>query len=262
MSTVVLHEHPLSPYAQKVKLALLEKGIPFESQFPNIGSGQNADELAPVNPRGEVPAIEHEGAAIFDSTIILEYLEDRFPSPALLPREPVARARARMIEDVCDTYYEAINWAIAEILVFGRATGALAERLLGRAREQTSGVDAWLGRQLGASPWFGGAACGWADLAVAPHVNLAANFGNAPAAGSPLAAWLERMRTRPAAQRVFGEAMAALGGFTELPKLVAAGQFRREYRDHRLEWMLRSGGTEIVLDGLAKSTIRFGRELV
>jgi glutathione S-transferase len=259
--SVVLHEHPLSPYAQKVKIALLEKGIPFESRLPNVGPGTDLDDFAPVNPRLEVPALEHDGAAIFDSTIILEYLEERWPTPPLLPTAPAARAGARMIEDVCDTYYEAINWALAEILVFGRASGTLAERLLARAREQTSGVNAWLTRHLGAQPWFGGASFGWADVAVAPHVNTAANLGNTPDPGSALAGWFERVRARPSAQRVFGEAMASLASFTELPKLVASGSFRREYRDHRLEWMLRSGGIDVVLDGLAKGTIRFSREI-
>jgi glutathione S-transferase len=259
--SVVLHEHPLSPYAQKVKIALLEKGIAFDSTVPNVGPGTDLDAFVPVNPRLEVPALEVDGQAIFDSTIILEYLEERWPTPALLPVAPLARAQARMIEDVCDTYYEAINWAIAEILVFGRASGPLAEKLLGRAAEQTRGVNAWLSERLGKGPWFGGATFGWADLSVAPHVNAAANFGNGPAGGTPLAAWLERLRARPSAQRTFGEAMAALGNFTELPKQVASGAFKRLYRDHRLEWMIRSGGVEVVLDGLAKETIRFSREL-
>jgi glutathione S-transferase len=259
--SVVLYEHPLSPYAQKVKLALLEKGIPFESRFPDVGPGVGLDDFVPVNPRLEVPALEHDGAAIFDSTIILEYLEERWPTPPLLPPVPAARAEARMIEDVCDTYYDAVNWAIAEIFVFGRATGALAERLLGRAREQTNGVNAWLARRLEMQEWFGGTSFGWADLAVAPHVNIAANLGNAPEEESALAGWLERVRARPSAQRVFGEATASLAEFTELPKLVASGGFKREYRDHRLEWMLRSGGIDVVLDGLAKGTIRFSREI-
>jgi len=259
--SVVLHEHPLSPYAQKVKIALLEKGVAFELRQPAVGPGTELDDYVPVNPRLEVPALEVDGQAIFDSTIILEYLEERWPTPALLPAAPLARAQARMIEDVCDTYYEAINWAIAEILVFGRATGALAEKLMARAAEQTRGVNAWLSERLGKGPWFGGATFGWADLSVAPHVNAAANFGNAPVAGSPLAGWLERLRVRPSAQRVFGEAMASLGNFTELPKMVASGEFKRLYRDHRLEWMVRSGGVEVILDGLAKQTIRFSREL-
>jgi glutathione S-transferase/RNA polymerase-associated protein len=52
-----------------------------------------------------------------------------------------------------------------------------------------------------------------------------------------------------------------MAGFEMLPQLVASGQFKREYRDHRLEWMLRSGGTEIVLEGMRRGTIRFSQEL-
>jgi glutathione S-transferase len=259
--SIVLHEHPLSPYAQKVKIALREKNLPFELRQPAVGPGAPLDDFVPVNPRLEVPALEDGATKVFDSTIILEYLEERWPQPALLPKDPADRARARMIEDVCDTYYEAINWAIAEILAFGRASGALAERLLGRAAEQTAGVNAWLARELGTQPWFGGANFGWADLSVAPHLNAAANFGNAPAAGSPLAGWLERVRARPSVSSTFAEAAAALAAFAGLSDLVSSGQFKREYRDHRLEWMVRSGGVEVVLAGLEKGTIRFSREL-
>ena len=95
----------------------------------------------------------------------------------LLPATPAARARARMLEDLCDTYYEAINWAVMEIRVFGRASGALGEQLLARATDQVAGVNAYLDRQLGEQPWFGGATFGWADLAIVPHVHAAALTG-------------------------------------------------------------------------------------
>src|SRR6185295_20394383 len=108
------------------------------------------------------------------STIILEYIEDRWPVPPLLPATPAARARVRMIEEVCDTYYEAINWAAFEIRVFQRATGELAERLLARGAEQVAGVNAWLERQLDGGPWFNGTTFGWGDVAVAPFVHAAA----------------------------------------------------------------------------------------
>ena len=65
-----------------------------------------AGDFVAANPRAEVPALIHDGVGVFDSTIILEYLEDKWPSPALLPREPAARARARMLEDAMDTHYE------------------------------------------------------------------------------------------------------------------------------------------------------------
>jgi glutathione S-transferase len=107
-----------------------------------------------------------------------------------------------MIEEVADTYYEAINWAVMEVRAFGRATGADAERLLGRAAEQTAGVQQWLDRHLGAQPYFGGDRFGWADAAVAPLVHASDVMGNAPTTPA-LAAWLERVRARPAVATTF-----------------------------------------------------------
>src|SRR4029453_9668467 len=145
---VVLHEHPLSPYAQKVKIALAEKGITFESRLPDILGG-NVGEVAAPNPRLEGPPLVDGDVAIFDSTIILEYLEDRWPTPPLLPAGAAERARVRMLEELCDTYYEAINWEIFEIRVFQRATGALADSLEQRAAAQRAGCNAYLDRALG-----------------------------------------------------------------------------------------------------------------
>ena len=108
---IKLFEHPLSPYAQKVKLALIEKGIPFEASMPDLLSGGDAAFRA-ANPRLEVPALVDGDATVYDSTIILEYLEDKWPNPPLLPKGPAERARVRMIEDLMDSLYEPNNWGV------------------------------------------------------------------------------------------------------------------------------------------------------
>lgn len=257
---VVLYEHPLSPFAQKVKIALAEKGIAFESRLPDIIGG-DLDEFARLNPRREVPTLVDDDVAVFDSTIILEYLEDRWPTPALLPASPADRARVRTLEELCDTYYEAVNWAVMEVRVFQRATGEQASRLEARAAQQQAGCNAHLERELGGRTWFNGEHFGWGDLCVVPFVHAAAVTGSALNADSPLGAWLERARARPSVQDTLAAAAQSMVGFEMLPQLVASGQFRREYRDHRLEWMMRSGGHDIVLDGMQKGNIRFSHEL-
>jgi glutathione S-transferase len=111
-SKLFLHNHPVSSYAQKVRIALREKNTPLDHAVPaNLGTGQDNADLSAANPRQEVPALVDGSTRIFDSTIILEYLEDKYPEHPLLPprSDPAARARARMIEDVCDTHYEAVN---------------------------------------------------------------------------------------------------------------------------------------------------------
>lgn len=263
---IVLWEHPLSPYAQKVKIALREKGVAFEAKTPmGVGSGGAPDDFAAASPFREVPTLVlDDGFAIFDSTIMLEYLEEAYPKPDLLPENPRLAAKARMIEEVMDTRYEAINWALSEIRAFGRAEGEKADALIARAKEQLAGLHAWLERQL-AGPSFCPPHFGWADIAVAPYVAAAAGMGNAPAAGSKLADWLARTIARPSVAETLAESRAAAmnnsGNLDAARQAIASGLFKRQYRDHRLEWMMRSGGAEIVLDGMKAGNIRFGTEL-
>lgn len=256
-----VYEHPLSPYAQKVKIALYEKGIPFEPVTPNIFAPQGETEFLASSPRLEVPSLIDGDVHVFDSTIILEYIEDRWPEKPLLPKAPAERARVRMLEEICDTYVEAISWAIAEIRVFGRARDAFADDLLNRAAGQIDGVYAWLEKQLGSRPFFNGDAFGWGDIAVWPYVGGYTGMGHPAPAGSKVAAWLEKASQRESTQKCAAASMQAMGGFQDLGGIVESGMFKREYRDHRLEWMMRSGGAQIVLDGLSKGNIRFAVEL-
>lgn len=191
---------------------------------------------------------------------ILEYIEDKWPEPPLLPprNHAAARANARMIEDVCDTSYEAINWGWGEILWMNRAEGLLKEKLRGEAEHQTREVQVWLESKLGAHDYFGGEfGFGWADVCVAPIVNRSDYFGWGPREGSRLRAWLARVRGRESVRATFAEFDEAVGRMSGMAAAYEAGQRKREYRDHRLEWMVKSGGIEVVRQGLEKKTIRF-----
>lgn len=253
-----LLDHPLSPYAQKVKIALNLKNVAFEARMPEaIGSGRAAADFLASNFRAEVPVLIDGDAAIFDSTMILDYIDDKWPAPPLLPTDPLARARARMIEEVADTQLEAINWGLGEIRYFGRAEGELAQRLETAAKRDITRILTWAEGLLGAGPWFHGADIGRADLALLPFVAGSAAFGYGPEPGGPLAQWFERARTHAAVAPVLAAARAAAPGFALARQAVESGLMRREYRDHRLEWMIRAGGIEVVARGLERGDIRF-----
>jgi glutathione S-transferase/RNA polymerase-associated protein len=204
-----------------------------------------------------VPLLVDGETRIFDSTIILEYLEDKWPTPALLPKSPTERARVRMIEDVADTHYEAINWGLGELAWFRRAEGELAERLKARAAEQTRGLVLWLERQLGQAAWFNGEDFGWGDLAVVPPVGNTVAFGLGAALSPSISAWFERARSRHSVAETLEEARAFVLSPRAATQARASGVFRRQYRDHRLEWMIKSGGLEVVQKGLEADDIRF-----
>lgn len=258
MSDLLLYEHPLSPYAQKVKISLREKGVPFDVRLPEgIGTGATGGGFASANPRGEVPALIHGATAVFDSTIILEYIEDFWPEPAMLPSDPASKAKVRMIEDVMDTQFEAITWGLGELNFFKRAEGALKSQMEDQARSQANAFFAMLDTHLGEADWFNGSQFGWGDLSVVPYLNGAAGFGIAPAAGSRLGRWFERANARASVAQTRKESEASIGGMAQVDQAVKAGLFKRQYRDHRLEWMMKSGGKDIVLSGLEAGTIRF-----
>ena len=256
MSELVLFEHPLSPYSQKVKLALLEKGITFSLvNLATMSEAERSDFVA-WNPRAEVPVLVHDGFAVFDSTVILEYIEDSWPQPSLLPAGARDRARVRLIEEVMDTHFEANTWGLSEVEHFGRASGDLAARLTQFGTDEIQHWLAWLNGQLGNAPYFNGEGFGWGDVCVIPFVNGATRFAIFPAAPSPLADWHQRV-----SQREHVTACKEGADAWELdPQLMAqalAQGFKREYRDHRLEWMVRAGGMRVLEEGLQADNLRF-----
>lgn len=263
--TVTLFEHPLSPYSQKNKIALREKAVAFEVVTPDaFGSGHSAGIFAAANPRGEVPALIDGDTAVFDSTIIQDYIEESWPMPALLPASPAARARVRMIEEVMDTQYEAVTWGLMEVLFWGRAPGPAGDALVTRAHEQLAGLHGWLTAQLGDDDWLDGADFGWGDVAAIPFVLCAGVYGAGPAPESALGRWVARCLARPSVAQTAAEAKAAATMMADtgiLKSALASGAFKREYRDHRLEWMLRSGGIAVLQAGLAAGNIRYGQEI-
>jgi glutathione S-transferase len=82
------------PFAQRSRMVLLEKGIDFD--FTEIDLDNKPDWFLKVSPYSKVPVIRHNGAVIWESAVINEYLDEVFPEPPLLPRDPVARASARV----------------------------------------------------------------------------------------------------------------------------------------------------------------------
>ena len=77
-------------------------------------------------------------------------------------------------------------------------------------------------------------------------VNRSVHYGMGPTAGSPLATWHARLRERPSVATTFSEFDAVAGRMGDMAAAYASGERRREYRDHRLEWMVKSGGIDVV----------------
>jgi len=253
---MTFYDAGLSPFGQKVKMALLEKGLHFDHQLPDLGAPTRA--FLAASPRREVPALIDDGLAIFDATIILEYLDDKWPDTPLLPAAPGDRARVRMIEEICDSRFEAIIFGMTEVIAFKRASGEVADRILARGRADIETMLAWLDEQLGRAPWFNGATFGYGDIAVLPYMQTATLYKLGPAPGTPLNDWFLRAAARPSFQRCIIDAKAEVAAFKEAREKIFSGKWPRQYRDHRLDWFIGAGGGDIVREGIASGTIRLG----
>jgi stringent starvation protein A len=180
--TLVLYDAPRCPYAARVRIVLAEKGV--EVDVVEIDLSDRPDWLYEKNPKGRVPVLEEDDRPLAESAVLMEFLEERYPEPALLPADPADRAAVRLLifraDELTDPYY------------------ALRREEDG-ARER---FDAALGRLeglLGEQPYLSGAEYGLADIALVPWVLRARDMLGVELDGfASLTDWLGRLEQRPA----------------------------------------------------------------
>ena len=89
----------------KCLIPLKEKGLAFQSLYVDLHKfEQHEPAFLAINPEGQVPVLDHDGNIVTHSTVINEYLEDRFPSPSLRPVDPAARAHMRLLSRFADEH--------------------------------------------------------------------------------------------------------------------------------------------------------------
>lgn len=234
---LTLFDDVFSPYARKVRIALYEKDVPFERVRALHGDCNRTDFLD-VNPRAEVPALVEGDFALYDSTVICEWLEDRYPEPPLLPRDPELRAKCRLVEDLADTQLDAAAYAVT-VVEFGR--GESHPAMHEAAKRDLERLYGELETLLGRSDYF----CGEnsiADIAVAPHLIAASFLGFPldPVRHAGLAAWLGRLGARPAIVKDNEDVIETLGRL-QSENRPAFDPYRVQWRGDRLEWVMKNG---------------------
>jgi glutathione S-transferase len=133
---IELYHNNLSVCAQKVRIVLAEKNVPWTSHYVNLVRGEQlTPEFKKMNPRGLVPVLVHDGNTIVESSVICSYLDEVFPNPPLSPKNPVERATMRLWcklpDDILHMACATVSFAISFGQQLKKQAGAgLEERLM------------------------------------------------------------------------------------------------------------------------------------
>lgn len=195
-----LHGANLSPFVRKVRVALAEKGIEYES-VPVVPFGQTP-EFMKLSPLGKIPVYQEDDFSVPDSSVIIDYLERTHPKPALYPSDPKLRARALYLEEYADTrLVETLSVPFfqryVQVKLFQKQADEAAIR---EALEvKLPPILDFLEATLGDGDYAVGGQFSIADIALtSPFVNLALAGEKIDAKRWPhFAAYLQKIHARP-----------------------------------------------------------------
>jgi len=157
----------VSNYHNKVRIALLEKGVAFEEDA-NCRPSQK-DEWLARSPLGKVPILEVDGAGLAESQVICEYLEDAYPQHPLYPRDPLARARVRELIVVLELHLELVARRLYREVFFG---GKVSEEVRQEVERDIAKGVRGLKRLARFEPYLAGKELTLADCAAFVHLPL------------------------------------------------------------------------------------------
>jgi glutathione S-transferase len=203
-----LHHLWLSPFSRKVRVVLAEKGLEFSLKVEDLW--QRRPEFLAMNPAGEVPVlVEDEGQVLADSAAIVEYLEETYPLPPMIPGDERARAEVRRLVGWFDAKFnrEVTDNLVGEKLMkrFLRA-GEPDSRAIRAGRHNIHAhLDyiAWLTERR---TWLAGDDFSLADIAAAAHISAVDYLGDVPWSEHPGSKdWYVRIKSRPSFRAILAD---------------------------------------------------------
>lgn len=198
---------PISNYYNKVKLALLEKGLEFSEEVVTLPIASEAALAA--SPLGKVPFLRTPEGSLCESQAIMEYIEAAHPAPALLPADPFAAAKVRELITFIELHLELVARELYGQAFFG---GTASEGLKDRARKQLEKSIPAFKALAKFSPFVAGDEFTQADCAAFASLPLVGMATRAVlgedlllAAGIDYKAYIRRISERPSAQKVLAD---------------------------------------------------------
>ena len=188
-----------SNYYNKVKLALLEKGVPFQEQLAWVGQTDLA-----ASPLGKVPYLLTPEGPLCESAVIADYIEAAYPTPALVPAQAFAAAKVRELITFMELHLELVARNLYPQAFFGGTVSEAAREKVGIQLEKNIAAFAKL---ASFAPYVAGDSFSMADCAAIVHLPLVSSATKAISgrdylAELPVRDYLARMAERPHVQRI------------------------------------------------------------
>jgi glutathione S-transferase len=188
-----------SNYYNKVKFALLEKGVPFTEELAWVGKTDPAS-----SPLGKVPYLKTEQGPLCESAVIMEYIEQRYPHNPLLPADPYAAAKVRELAIFLELHLELVARNLYPEAFFG---GKVSDSTKEKTAAQLEKNIAAFARLVKFSPFIAGDTLTLADCAAVVHLPVVSGatkiiYGRDFLAELPVRDYLKRMGERPALAQV------------------------------------------------------------
>jgi len=188
-----------SNYHNKVKFALLEKGVPFEEEIAWVGETDPA-----ASPLGKVPYLKTENGVMCESAVMLEYIEQRYPQNPLLPADPFAASKVRELALFLDLHLELVARNLYPEAFFGGKVSDSVKEKVGAQLEKNVAAFAKL---VKFAPFVAGDTLSLADCAAVTHLPLVSSatkiiYGKDVLADLPARAYLKMMGERPHMQTI------------------------------------------------------------
>jgi len=198
---ITLYDAVPSSNSDRTKIALHEKGLAYDRVTLNLAKkDQKHPEFLKLNPYGKVPVLNDAGKILFESCIINEYLDEQYPNPPLMPKDPHLRGRGRVLVDYGLNYVHAPYWALR-----GEMLKKESERDAATVEEKRQTLRhllQYLEEALNDKPYFLGE-MSLTDIDLVPRFLRMEAYGAIPTPSLPgITAWLSRMKERPSVKAI------------------------------------------------------------
>ena len=193
---IKLYDAIPSANSDRVKILLHEKGLPYERVTLDLKKKeQKRPEFLKLNPYGKVPVIDDNGKTLFESCIINEYLDEQYPTPSFMPKDPYQRGRVRVLTDYGMNHInEPFTPLRMEML---KPKEERDPKIIDTAFKEVVARLQYLENQIGDKPYLVGE-LSLVDVAIVPRFLRLHQWKLFPAPALPrLSAWFERMIARP-----------------------------------------------------------------